>query len=219
MADAEFVTDIPRWGPLERFVLDEDKLGDWMWMEAYTVGGERRIEVYKHCDTREHLFLDGEGSPVSRAEIEGLRFVSEAPRFGETRSEVANVKATDHFVEAVREGDIDALQDVLAYDYFLYVGVADGTIERGSDRFIERLRRRTLDRFPVRRWGGDHHVAVVEMGYLEQGTMKLSVLVLEMRLGRVASATEYAFPMAGPAPDWWDHLGELWCMQLPDDPT
>lgn len=217
MTEIEIETDIPRWAPLERFVLDEEKLGDWMWMQGFVIDGERRIEAYKHSDTREHLFLDKDGNTVSSKEINRLGCARPVARFGETRSEVADFKATDKFVEAIRESDLEALNDVLGFEDFLYVDVSGDTIERGAIRFMERLSRRTFGPDPIARWGGDHRVAVVEMSYIELGSTKLSVMVLEMIHGRVASATEYVMPLEGAEPRWWEHTKTMCLMHFPDE--
>lgn len=54
----------PNWKPLEAFVLDEECLGDWMWMNSDIYEGQR-IEFYKHKDTRDYLILDQSGKPVA----------------------------------------------------------------------------------------------------------------------------------------------------------
>ena len=52
--------DDPRWAPLEKFILDPLHLDDWMWIEAW-VRGNRRVEVYKHYETRLTIHLDERG--------------------------------------------------------------------------------------------------------------------------------------------------------------
>jgi hypothetical protein len=62
--DEYILIDDPRWGPLEKFILDPLHLDDWMWMEAW-VKGDRRVEVYKHWQTRMCIHLDERGRLVT----------------------------------------------------------------------------------------------------------------------------------------------------------
>lgn len=63
--DEEYVViDDPRWGPLEKFVLDPLHLDDWMWIEAWVKNG-RRIETYKHCETGLYIRLHPDGRLIS----------------------------------------------------------------------------------------------------------------------------------------------------------
>ena len=53
--------DQPDWQALAR-VVDEDDMGEFMWMfEVRTEDGER-IDAYKHIDTRGYLHLDSRGN-------------------------------------------------------------------------------------------------------------------------------------------------------------
>lgn len=49
----------PNWKLLEA-ALPAAQLGDWMWMDTVERGG-RRIEQYKHRDTRQYVNIDQDG--------------------------------------------------------------------------------------------------------------------------------------------------------------
>ena len=61
--------DDPRWAPLEKFVLDPIHLDDWMWMEAWVRNG-KRIEVYKHYQTRLTIHLHPNGRPIGERTLD-----------------------------------------------------------------------------------------------------------------------------------------------------
>ncbi len=48
------------WGPLQA-VLDEETLGDWMWMYAAPAADGTLVQFYKHVWTRRYLRLDAAG--------------------------------------------------------------------------------------------------------------------------------------------------------------
>ena len=52
---------LPQWAPLEKVVPAEQR-NNWMWM-GFVDYGNRRIEQYKHCDSRGYLNLDAGGQP------------------------------------------------------------------------------------------------------------------------------------------------------------
>lgn len=49
----------PNWGPLEK-AIPADQMADWMWMGTAVANG-RRIEMYKHVDTRQYVNIDNQG--------------------------------------------------------------------------------------------------------------------------------------------------------------
>lgn len=50
----------PDWRPLEN--LAPENVDEFMWMFGVKTEDGERIEVYKHCETRRYLHLDGRGA-------------------------------------------------------------------------------------------------------------------------------------------------------------
>jgi hypothetical protein len=55
--------DTPDWKPLENTV-GYDLAGDFMWMFEVTLEDGRRLQAYKHIDTRRYVHLDAEGEAL-----------------------------------------------------------------------------------------------------------------------------------------------------------
>jgi hypothetical protein len=51
----------PDWGPLEAAV-GLDVVGDFMWMYDVELDDGRRVQAYKHIDTRRYVHLDSDGN-------------------------------------------------------------------------------------------------------------------------------------------------------------
>jgi hypothetical protein len=56
-------------------VLDPHALDDWMWMEAWVLE-DKRVDVYKHWQTRMCIHLDERGRVLSRRRLDAfLKYV------------------------------------------------------------------------------------------------------------------------------------------------
>jgi hypothetical protein len=55
--------DTPDWAPLEQTV-GQDVVGDFMWMFEAELEDGRRLQAYKHIDTRRYVHLDADGDAL-----------------------------------------------------------------------------------------------------------------------------------------------------------
>lgn len=67
------------WAPLENFLGDSGRLGDFMFMYC-AEHGEMEIFAYKHCNTRRYLFLDNMGNCYRYAGIGNEKYQQITPR-------------------------------------------------------------------------------------------------------------------------------------------
>jgi hypothetical protein len=72
--------DEPVWEPLEKLL--GIYVEDFMWMHAVTLKDGTRIHAYKHCDTRQYLYLSDDARPFV---YEGERFYREVETRERTR--------------------------------------------------------------------------------------------------------------------------------------
>jgi hypothetical protein len=96
--------DEPCWDPLEEF-LPLDLCGPFMWMHAVDLHDGRRLQAYKHSETRRYLHLDDDADSYEVLDGAGYRRMrhSEAIEFVFTPWWVLN-HATDAEREALRAG-------------------------------------------------------------------------------------------------------------------
>jgi hypothetical protein len=66
--------ETPEWRPLEEAV-GEELAGGFMWMYEIATDDDRRIQAYKHIDTRCCLHLDGDGEAFAYVDESRYRHV------------------------------------------------------------------------------------------------------------------------------------------------